>query len=78
MTQLGERFIVRIIWLDYLEICGKGVLRGLYVGRKSDPALRGEIFLLEIVCWISFFHSLRWGIIIYFHASMRITVLLAY
>ena len=33
------------VW--YVEICGEGLLEGLYVGRKSDPTWTGEKLCLN-------------------------------
>ena len=57
MTQLeiDLDLLCEFVWLDYLKICGKGVLGGLYVGRKSDPTWRGNIFVGN--CLLNFLFS---------------------
>ena len=45
-SDFGADYFLAIVWLDYVEICGEGVVRGgcTLVG-KLDPTWRGKSFV---------------------------------
>ena len=35
-SDFGADYFLAIFWLDYVEICGGGGVRGLYVGNRKN------------------------------------------